>query len=689
LSSAAVVPADVPELTRQQKIFTLAGVMVAMFLAALDQNVVGTAGPAIQESLRIPNALYVWITTAYMVGGTVLVPVYGKLSDLFGRKRIILSGVTIFLIASALCGVSQNSGQLIAFRALQGIGSASLFTTAFAVIADLFPPSERGKYSGMFGAVFGLASLVGPLLGGFITDNFGWHWVFFINLPIGAVALFFIITRMPPLRRALATPPRVDVLGAVMLALGVIPLLLALSFGRSQLRAGEAGYLWGSWQIFAMLGAALTFSTAFVLVERTAAEPLVDLTLFKDKVFAVGNATIFVNGAAFMAPLIFLPLYMVKVVGVTNTASGLTISPLVMGIVAGNVVSGQLVSRFGKYKPLMLGSLLLLMIGFAVMAFTLRPDSTQAEVTLKMILVGLGLGPAIPLYTIAVQNAVRPEQMGVATSIGTFSRQMGATIGIAVAGTLFANTLQNGMATYGAEATANLPPQLKAQFQKLQGGEAGAEGGGPADGKLDPARIKASIAERFEGSRVMVVKALKGDAAAAMAVKASGLADPRIERMISDGGPRAQVRVKFDALGRQVAVSADDAQLWAALVKVMPPPMRPDLEKAEPWKLAAPERAQFVATTQAELRAQAETFGDEAEAHAIAGVEAGLANAKTQSFASVDALALALKRAFTDSMVAVYKVALALAALAFLLTVFLPQVPLRKTIGRGPPPVAE
>src|SRR4051812_18997997 len=211
-------PAAAPELTRQQKVFTLAGVMVAMFLAALDQNVVSTAGPAIQDSLHIPNALYVWITTAYMLGGTVLVPVYGKLSDLYGRKVIILTGVGIFLTASALCGIAQTSGQLIAFRALQGIGSASLFTTAFAVIADLFPPAERGKYSGMFGGVFGLASLIGPLLGGAITDNFGWHWVFFINLPIGAVAVFFIVTRMPPLRRALANRPRIDVLGAVLLA---------------------------------------------------------------------------------------------------------------------------------------------------------------------------------------------------------------------------------------------------------------------------------------------------------------------------------------------------------------------------------------------------------------------------------------------------------------------------------------
>ena len=682
MSSAAAISSDAPELTRQQKIFTLAGVMVAMFLAALDQNVVSTAGPAIQDSLRIPNALYVWITTAYMVGGTVLVPVYGKLSDLFGRKRIILTGIGIFLAASALCGLAQTSGQLITFRALQGIGSASLFTTAFAVIADLFPPSERGKYSGMFGGVFGLASLVGPLLGGAITDHFGWHWVFFINLPIGAVALFFIITRMPPLRRTLAAPPKVDVLGA---------LLLALSFGRSQVRAGEAGWLWGSWQILGFLAAALTFITAFILVERVTAEPLVDLSLFKNRVFAVGNATIFVNGAAFMAPLIFLPLYMVKVIGVTNTASGLTISPLVFGIVAGNIASGQLVSRIGKYKPLMLLSLLLLMIGFSVMAFTLRFDSTQGEVTLKMILVGLGLGPAIPLYTIAVQNSVGPEQIGVATSIGTFSRQMGATIGIAVAGTLFANTFQSGMSAYGAEATATLPPQLKAQFAKFQNGDtsaSGEEGGRPGAGKFDPARVKAAIGDRFQGSRTLVVKAIQGDAIAAAAVRSSGFSDARLEKTIAGGGPRAQVKAKFEALGAQVALDAGDPAAWEALVKVLPPPMRPDLQEAEPWKLSPEQRAAFVTGVQAKLKQLAETMGAEAEGRAVAGVEAGLDNAQSQAFTAIDALGLAIKRSFTDAMVAVYRVALFLAALAFLLTVFLPQVALRKT-QRGRPPPAE
>jgi EmrB/QacA subfamily drug resistance transporter len=680
VSTAALT--ETQELSRQQKAFTLAGVMVAMFLAALDQNVVSTAGPAIQSSLQIPNSLYVWITTAYMLSSTVLVPVYGKLSDLYGRKRIILIGIGIFLGASALCGLAQTSSQLIAFRALQGIGSASLFTTAFAVIADLFPPSERGKYSGMFGGVFGLASLVGPLLGGGITDAFGWHWVFFINLPIGAVALFFIITRMPPLRRALTRQPKIDVLGAILLALGVTPLLLALSFGRSVLRSDEGGYLWGSWQILALFGAALTFLIAFILVERVTPEPLVDLSLFNNRVFAVGNATIFVNGAAFMAPIIFLPLFMVKVVGVTNTASGLTISPLVMGIVVGNLVSGQLVSRFGKYKPLMLGSLVLLMLGFAVMTFTLHFDSSQREVTAKMILVGLGLGPAIPLYTIAVQNSVGADQIGVATSIGTFSRQMGATIGIALAGTLFANTVQRSMTTYRAEALAAMPQAIREQFAKIQG-----EGRQEGVGIFDPKKSKQQLAEHFEAGRALALKALRGDAIATLAVRSSPFADANLQRALDEGGPKARLKAQAEQLALKLQSASANETEWKALLAGAGPRVQQALEGATPWNLAEAERTAFGEKLKGTLQSIGDEAGTQAEEKEIALLEASLSSAQLQANAAIDSVSLALRRAFSDAMVAVYRMALSLAGLAFLLTVFLPQVVLRKT-QRGPGPVA-
>ena len=490
------------ELTRPQKILTLAGVLLGMLLAALDQTIVSTAGPAIQRDLGISPSLYAWLTTSYLVASTVLVPVYGKLSDAFGRRRILVIGILIFLGGSALCGLSRTTLQLILARAVQGAGSASLFTSAFAIVADIFPPAERGRYQGIFGAVFGLSSVVGPLVGGFLTDHLSWHWVFFVNLPLGAVALGFILTRMPPLRRE-GQRASVDIPGAVALALFTVPLLVALSLGHREGAVGEAGFTWGSPRILGMLALSVVGLIVFGAIERRAREPIVDLALFRIPVFAVGNLATFINGTVFLGAIVFLPLFMVNVVGLSATSSGFTLTPLSLGIVAGNILSGQLVSRWGRYKPLLIGAQVLLLGAFAVMGFTLSPTSTQGELTLKMILVGLGLGPSIPLFTLAIQNGVAPPQMGVATSSATFFRQMGSTLGVALLGTVFGGSLASSMATHMTEATRNVPAEFRRQFSPQGAGEAtaGGEGAGPGRPSFDAAAMKARIAEDFAKRR--------------------------------------------------------------------------------------------------------------------------------------------------------------------------------------------
>ena len=456
--------APVHELTRQQKIFTLGGVLLGMLLAALDQTIVSTAGPAIQRDLAMPAGLYAWITTAYMVASTVLVPIYGKLSDAFGRKPILLVGMGLFMLGSFLCGLSGSATALILSRAVQGLGSAALFTSAFAVVADIFPPAVRGKFTGLFGAVWGLASVVGPLLGGFLTDNVGWHWVFFVNLPVGTVAIMFVVAKMPWLGPAGRARPRIDVAGALALMIAVVPLLLALSLGRAAhgpaVLAGPAsrafgasfGYPWLSGPIIGLFAVAAAGAALFVVAERRAPDPILDFRLFQNRVFSWGNAAVFVVGASFFAGIVFLPLFMVNVVGLTATGSGLTLTPLTLGLVAGNIGSGQLVSRFGRYRVLMLGALVVLAGAFAVMALTLTPLSTQAGTTVKMVFLGIGLGPSIPLYTLAIQNAVPPQQIGVATASATFFRQMGATVGVALLGTVFANDLAARLAANAAGA---------------------------------------------------------------------------------------------------------------------------------------------------------------------------------------------------------------------------------------------
>ncbi|MGA2480147.1 MAG: MDR family MFS transporter, partial [Spirochaetia bacterium] len=367
--------------------------MVALLLGALDQTIVSTAMPRILRDLNGFN-LYVWVVTAYLLASTAMIPIYGKLSDLYGRKIVVLIGVVLFLAGSILSGQSRSMTELIIFRALQGLGSAGIFSTAFTVVADIFAPAERGKYQGLFGAVFGISSVIGPWLGGFLTDTLSWRWVFYVNMPIGIIALLFILLWMPPLKPKLERKVSIDWWGSVTLLVGIVPILLALTVGGQE-------YPWGSWQVIGAFALGAAGVVAFILVERRAREPILPFDMFQNRTYVVGNAAaLLIAGVAFFGAIIFLPIYMVLVVGVSASAAGLTVMPLTLGLVVSSFVSGQIVSRVGKYKILLLVGAVLVFIGYWTM-LGLTPETTRGQVVWRMIILCFGIGPALPIYTLA------------------------------------------------------------------------------------------------------------------------------------------------------------------------------------------------------------------------------------------------------------------------------------------------
>jgi EmrB/QacA subfamily drug resistance transporter len=481
------------DLSPRDKTLTLIAIILAMFLGALDQTIVATALPRIVEDLRGLDR-YAWVATSYLLASTVLVPIYGKLADMYARKTIELFAVGTFLLGSVLCGLAGEFGdlpllgdgmnQLIAFRALQGIGGAGLFALAFIVIADLYPPRERGRYQGFVGAAFGLASVLGPLAGGWLTDHAtgwipgveGWRWVFYVNVPIGAVALWFLITRMPPLRPTAARRP-LDLLSVATLMGTLVPLVLALQLDKTVSP-------WTGPTVLGLLATSLLLGIAFVGRSLRSENPVIDLGLFRVRTFTTANVASFLFGGAFLSTVIFLPLWMVNVVGVSATGAGVSLIPLSLGTTFGAILSGQLVSRLGRYKPLMFAGGAVFFVGMLMLAL-MGPDVSYAQVTITMVVVGLGIGPTLPLFTLAVQNAVDPRQVGQATSASQFFRQIGGAVGAAVMGSVLAGALSTSFGAMALPAMA--PTTLEAPLGVAELAAGGLGGLPPA--LREPARL--------------------------------------------------------------------------------------------------------------------------------------------------------------------------------------------------------
>lgn len=425
-------------LPRREVFLTLAGVMLAMFLSSLDQTVVSTAMPRIMADLGGFDQ-YTWVTTSYLVTSTVAMPIVGRLTDMYGRKWFYIVGIAIFLVCSALSGLAQTLTQLIIFRALQGIGGGIMMANAFIVIGDLFPPAERGKYQGLVTAVFGLSAVIGPLLGGFITDRFSWHWIFYINLPLGIPIVALFIRFFPPMRPS-GVRHRIDFLGLTALILCVVPLMLGLSWGGVQ-------YGWTSSQIVGALSMSALMGVLFVLVESRAAEPIIPLAIFRNREVALSSIAIFCAGFGMFGATIFIPLYFQGVLGLSATASGSFLMPMMLGVMAGSLVSGQVLARLGGHYRIQ-G-----VIGLAIMATgmfllsRMTADTTYGQAIFAVVVTGIGLGTAMPLYMIAVQNAVPYRVMGIATASVQFFRAIGGTLGLAIFGSLLASRFASNLET--------------------------------------------------------------------------------------------------------------------------------------------------------------------------------------------------------------------------------------------------
>ena len=433
---AAALAADEPRYaSRREVMIVLPGLLLAMLLAMLDNLIVGTALPRIVGDLGGVAHLS-WVVTAYILASTITTPFYGKLGDMYGRKTLFIAAIAIFLAGSALSGLSQSMAELIAFRAIQGLGAGGLMVGAMATLGDMVSPRERGKYMSYFMIVMMLATIGGPLVGGVITTSFSWRWIFYINLPIGGAALVYIMATLRVSSKKVRH--KVDYLGGALLAVATTSIILVATWGGTQ-------YGWGSAPIIVLALVAVASAAAFLLVERSAAEPMLPLHVFRDRNFSVTMVLTFLTGLAMFGAMTFLPLYQQTVQGASPTVSGLLLTPMMLGVTVTSMVAGQVVTKTGRYKifPILGGGLM----GLAMyLLTTLDVHTTRTTSGLIYVVLGLGLGFLMQMVSLIAQNSVQPKDMGVASSARMFFQQIGGSLGVAAFGAVFASRLTGSLA---------------------------------------------------------------------------------------------------------------------------------------------------------------------------------------------------------------------------------------------------
>ena len=443
-------PHESPEFPRRLVIASMIGIVVTMFMAALDATIVGTAMPRLVADLN-GFEFYAAVTTVYLLATTVVVPIVGKLSDIYGRKPFLLAGVLIFIGGSALCGAAQTMEQLVLFRGLQGIGGGFSQAMAFTTIADLFPPSRRGRVSGMLGAVFGLASVIGPAVGGFLTDGPGWRWCFYVNVPIGTLAFAILLFGFPHLVNRQKSH-RIDWLGALTLILSMVPILLALEWG------GRT-YPWRSPEVLALSAFGLVMFVVFLIVETRAPEAIMPPRLFRDRVVGSAALAAMLTAVAMFGATLFIPLFIQSVIGASATRSGAVLTPMMTTMVLASGFAGFYVSRVGKYRTLSIFGLIAATAGLFMLSQA--GTASYGSVIAAMIVLGVGIGVTLPIFSLAVQNAVPPSQAGMATATIQFVRSLGGSLGAAVFGAVLSNRYAPGLAG-GEDALSHAPKAVLA-----------------------------------------------------------------------------------------------------------------------------------------------------------------------------------------------------------------------------------